>query len=84
MELTEELWEAFGFEKQFGWNRWGWTYKQDRNIQFFEGVSTHLGSTEPKTVEELLTKLHTHWKKTYHDQGKEEFQYRLRDLLGIE
>jgi len=84
MKMTDELWIAFGFKKDYGWNTWGWIHTKERDIRFFEGVSFGmLGSKEPQTVEELLSHLHKYWKVKYTKLGIEENQYNLRNCLGI-
>ena len=85
MNMTDELWEAFGFRKDFGWNTNGWTHKQDPEIRFFEGVGMGLlGNKEPKTIEELLSILHKYWEHKYKERGKKDLQYNLCSLLGLE
>lgn len=85
MKMTEEIWESFGFKKIYAWEKWGWIYKEDSQIKFFEGVSVvGIGDKEPKTVEELLSALQKYWKRKYKEEGKNEVQSNMRQLLGLE
>lgn len=83
--MTDELWEAFGFEKSFCWNVYGWTHKGDTNIKFYEGIAiSGLGNREPNTVEELTSLLQKYWENKYKEEGKREIQSQLQTLLGLD
>ena len=90
MKITDELWEAFGFEKKFAYDRWGYVHKNLMSVNscfslmFFDGIGTEYGSKVPETIEELLEIMRRCYYDNYVKVGENNIKYQIRNIIGIE